>query len=311
MRAPILSAVLLLAVLGSHAETGKIIIAHRGASGYVPEHTLEAYALAYGMGAHYIEQDLALTKDGRFICLHDIHLESTTTVEEVFPERKREDGKWYAIDFTLDEIRTLHAEERLPGRFPQGKSSFRVPTFEEAIELIQGLNTSTGKDIGIYPELKAPGFHAKEGQPVEEKFLAILKQYGYEGPQAKCFVQCFESAPLKKMRGELGSTLPQVYLMGGDKSTLDELTEVGLVEIKAFATGIGPDKNLLERDATIAARAHAAGLVVHPYTVRRDQKPGKYPTTQDELRRILFEHDVDGLFCDFPDDGVAVLAAGR
>jgi glycerophosphoryl diester phosphodiesterase len=84
-----------------------------------------------------------------------------------------------------------------------------------------------------------------------------------------------------------------------------------LVEIKAFATGIGPDKNLLERDATIAARAHAAGLVVHPYTVRRDQKPGKYPTTQDELRRILFEHDVDGLFCDFPDDGVAVLAAGR
>lgn len=293
----------------ANAETDKFVIAHRGASGYVPEHTLEAYAMAYGMGAGYVEQDLVRTKDGAFVCLHDIHLEMTTNVEETFPERKREDGRWYAIDFTLDEIRTLKAHERLPGRFPTGKSDFRVPTFQEAIELVQGLNKTTGRDVGIYPELKDPGFHADAGQPMEEAFLAILKEYGYEGPQAKCFAQCFSRGPLKKMR-ELGSTLPQVYLMGGDKATLDELTDAGIQEIATFANGIGPDKSLLERDPTLVERAHAAGLVVHPYTVRRDQKPGKYPTTEDELRHIFFTRNVDGLFCDFPDDGVKVLAQG-
>src|SRR5690606_29927835 len=117
-----------------------VVIAHRGASGYLPEHTLAAYAMGYAMGADYIEPDLVLTKDKHFICLHDIHLEATTNVEEVFPDRRRDDGKWYAADFTLAEIKTLEAQERIKGRFPQGHSPLGVPTFEEMVELVQGLN---------------------------------------------------------------------------------------------------------------------------------------------------------------------------
>lgn len=302
---------LLLASAAAMADDTKIIIAHRGASGYLPEHTLEAYTMAHALGSHYIEPDLALTKDAHFICLHDIHLEMTTNVEEAYPDRKREDGRWYAIDFTLEEVRTLKVHERLPKRFPAGKADFRIPTLQEMIELVQGLNTTTGQDAGIYPELKEPSFHEKEGQPMEAKLLEVLKQYGYDGPDAKCFVQCFEEAPLRKMRSELGSTLPQIFLMGNGKETLDALTEARLKDITTFATGIGPDKSLVQRDPAIVARAHAAGLKVHPYTVRRDQKPPKYPTTQDEIRGILYNAGADGLFCDFPDDGIAVVSAGN
>jgi glycerophosphoryl diester phosphodiesterase len=300
----LITAGLCLLSLSAMAAEDKIIIAHRGASGYVPEHTLEAYAMAHALGAHYIEPDLVLTKDGRFVAMHDIHLESTTNVEEVFPDRKRADGRWYAIDFTLEEIKQLRAEERLKKRFPQGMSKFEIPTFEEVIELVQGINQSTGREAGIYPELKSPGFHAREGQPMEEKFLEVVKAYGYEGPDARIFVQCFEPAPLKRMRHELGSTLPQILLMGDIKPGL---TEERLAEIATFANGIGPDKAMVDRDPELVPRAHAAGLKVHPYTVRRDQKPPRFESTLDEIRHILITRGADGLFCDFPDDGIAAL----
>ena len=141
----------------------KIVIAHRGASGYLPEHTLPAYALAHGMGADFIEPDLVLTRDGHLICLHDIYLQETTNAEQLFPDRARDDGRWYAADFTLDEIRRLQAEERLDSRFPKGASRFAVPAFTEMIELVQGLNGRTGRAVGIYPELKAPAWHRAEG----------------------------------------------------------------------------------------------------------------------------------------------------
>jgi glycerophosphoryl diester phosphodiesterase len=284
----------------------KIVIAHRGASGYLPEHTLEAYAFAYALGADYIEPDLTRTKDGRYIALHDIHLEGTTNVESVFPERKRDDGRWYAIDFTLAEVKQLAAQERLPKRFPENKSRFEVPTFEEVIELVQGLNATTGRDVGIYPELKDPGFHAKEGQPMEKAFLEILAQYGYTGPDAKCFVQSFSPGTLKALRSEHKTTLPLILLMGGDA-----VTEADIAEAAAYANGIGPDKNLIVKQPEIVTWAHAHKLLIHPYTVRRDLKPPKYATTQDELKALYFEHDVDGLFSDFPDDAVAVLKQGR
>jgi len=130
--------------------------------------------MAYALGADYVEQDLALTKDGRFICVHDIHLEATTNVEEVFPDRKRPDGRWYVADFTLEEVKRLRAHERLPHRFPMGQSKFEVPTFEEAIELVQGLNKTCGRDIGIYPELKEPSWHRQAGLPMEESFLKVV-----------------------------------------------------------------------------------------------------------------------------------------
>jgi glycerophosphoryl diester phosphodiesterase len=132
---------------------GKIVIGHRGASGYLPEHTLEAYALAHGQGADYIEPDLVRTRDGAFLCLHDIYLEPTTDVATVFPGRARADGRFYAADFTLEEIRRLRVRERLERRFPRDASRFAAPTFEEMIELVAGLNRTTGRGGGVYPEV--------------------------------------------------------------------------------------------------------------------------------------------------------------
>ena len=151
----------------------KLVIAHRGASGYLPEHTLAAKAMAHAQLADYIEQDLVMTRDDRVIVLHDHHLDQVTNVRDVFAERHRDDGRYYVVDFTLEEIRSLSVYERfdfedgtaLPvfaDRFPVGVSRFRIHTFEEEIELIQGLNISTGRSVGIYPEIKSPGFHQEE-----------------------------------------------------------------------------------------------------------------------------------------------------
>ena len=288
-----------LAAMCATAQT-KSVIGHRGACGYVPEHTLESYALAHAMGADYIEPDLVLTKDKVFICLHDIRLNATTDVEIVFPERKRDDGKYYAADFTLAEIKRLHAHERLKDRFPQGASSFEVPTFTEMIELVQGLNKTTGREAGIYPELKEPQWHRDHGLPMEEAFLALMTQYGYTGKTAKAFVQCFEPGPLKRMR-ELKSELPQIQLMGAEKEFVPMLTAEGLAEIAKYANGIGPDKGMIEKDPDLVKRAHAAGLLVHPYTLRKDLLPAKYSSFDNELNQFYNMYGVDGLFTDFPD----------
>ena len=276
-----------------------LVIAHRGASGYLPEHTLPAYAFGYAQGADFVEPDLVMTRDGVLICLHDIHLEDTTDVEERFPDRKRPDGRWYAADFTLDEIRTLRAHERLEKRFPRGTSSFAVPTFAEMIELVQGLNESTGRNVGIYPELKAPAWHREQGLPMEKTFLEIVGSYGYEGPDAAIFVQCFEAPPLERMRA-LGSELPQIQLVSGEQA-LELLSAEGLERVASYAQGVGPSKTLLERDRDVVARVHAAGLALHPYTFRADDVPGDYDSFDEELEKFLVELGVDGLFTDFPD----------
>ena len=168
----------------------KVVIAHRGASGYLPEHTLPAKAMAFAQGADYLEQDLVMTKDDQLVVLHDHYLDRVTDVADRFPDRARKDGRYYAIDFTLAEIKSLKFSEgftvengkkvqTFPGRFPMGKSDFRVHTFEEEIEFIQGLNHSTGKNIGLYPEIKAPWFHHQEGKDIATRVLEVLKKYGY------------------------------------------------------------------------------------------------------------------------------------
>ena len=304
-----ISALCIFLAIGAVGQTGgKIVIAHRGASGYLPEHTLEAYAYAFALGADYIEPDLVRTKDGEFICLHDIHLEGTTNVEEVFPDRKREDGRWYAADFTLDEVKSLQAHERLDGRFPKEGADFEVPTLTEMIELIQGLNSATGRNVGIYPELKGPSFHRDAGLAMEEDFLAILSRYGYEGPDARVYVQCFEDEPLRRMREELGSKLPQVMLMGGRQAE-EWLTAEGLDDIATFANGVGPDKTAIDRDPDAVIRAHERGLVVHPYTIRADNVGRGYEDVADELFIFYHTHNVDGVFTDHPD--AASQALGR
>lgn len=287
-------------------QPSKTVIAHRGASGYLPEHTLPAYALAHGIGADYIEPDLVLTRDGHFICLHDIYLQATTNVEEVFPDRARDDGRWYAADFTLDEVRQLQAEERLGSRFPKGRSRFAVPAFTEMIELVQGLNERTGRTVGIYPELKAPEWHRAQGLPMEESLLQVLGRYGYLEQGARLFVQSFEAESLKRLRA-LGSELPQVFLMAEVAQYRSFLSAEGIAGVAGFATGIGPAKTMLERQPELVGWAHDAGLTVHPYTFRADQVPGRYDSHEAELRRYLFDLGVDGVFTDFPDRARAVV----
>ncbi len=278
-----------------------IVIAHRGASGYVPEHTLEAYAMAYAQGADYIEPDLVLTKDDVFICLHDIHLEATTDVEALFPDRRRDDGSWYAIDFSLDEIKSLHVHERLEGRFPVGKSSFEVPTFEEMIELVQGLNQTTGRTVGIYPELKAPSFHREEGHPVEALALELLSRYGYVDADSPVYVQCFEPDTLNALRDDFHTTLKLVQLIGDEDEFAPLRTEQGIEAIARYADGIGPHKGDINSDPRLVKWALSRGLEVHPYTFRADDVGEGFESFDAELERYIDVLQITGLFTDQTD----------
>ena len=180
----------------------KIVIAHRGASGYLPEHTLEAKAMAHTMNADFIEQDLVLSKDDIPIVIHDIYLDNVTDVATKFLDRKRNDNRYYVIDFTFDELKSLRVTERFnpktgeqfyPNRFPKNKGNFKLHSLQEEIELIQGLNKSTSKNIGIYPEIKEPEFHRKEGKNLTEIVLKVLSDYGYKTKKDNCILQCFDA----------------------------------------------------------------------------------------------------------------------
>ena len=311
----------------------KIVIAHRGASGYLPEHTLAAKAMAHAMGAHYIEQDVVMTKDDALIVLHDITLDRTTDVAEKFPDRVRDDGRYYAIDFTLEEVRSLAATEAFvmeegkkvqgyKNRFPINLSSFSVPTLEEEIQLIQGLNKSTGKDVGIYPEIKQPKFHRDEGKDISTAVVKLLKEYGYFSRSEKVFLQTFSFEELKEIRTniftEVGVEIDLILLVGNKNTYPWIFEEGGMEKIAKFADGIGPDKGLvIFRESTasntqvtpLVSRAHAAGLKVHPYTYRLDT--GQIPNYADNFDELLRKHfldaDVDGIFTDFPDKAVKFL----
>ena len=311
----------------------KIVIAHRGACGYLPEHTLAAKAMAYAMGAHYIEQDVVMTKDDALIVLHDITLDRTTDVSEKFPDRVRDNGRYYAIDFTLEEVRSLAATEgfrikegkKVQGfknRFPMNSSSFNVPTLEEEIQLIQGLNKSTGKDVGIYPEIKQPKFHRDEGKDISTAVVKLLKDYGYFSRNDKAFLQTFSFEELKEIRTnifpEVGVAINLIQLVENNGSYSWVFEEGGMAKIAKFADGIGPDKSLVISPkstasnlqfTTLVSRAHEAGLKVHPYTYRLD--PGQLPDYADNFEELLRRHfqdaDVDGVFTDFPDRAIKFL----
>jgi len=315
---------LFLVVALDAAEPRPLIIAHRGASGYLPEHTLAAKALAYGQGADFLEQDVVLSKDGVPVVFHDTVIDTTTDVAKQFPGRQRADGRFYALDFTVAELKRLNVTERFnpktgkavfPHRFPVGAGSFQVVTLEEEIRFIQSLNRSTGRHVGIYPELKAPAWHRKEGRDLAAAVLPILRQYGYDDKAAACYVQCFEYDEVKRLRGELGWRGQLIMLLGGkgmgpggtDFTYLQ--TDAGLAELAKLVDGIGPPigsyvtgKSPAERQVTdLAARARKVGLKSHPYTLRADELP-KCVTSVDELLSALFtEAKVDGLFTDFPD----------
>lgn len=309
----------------------KVVIAHRGASGYLPEHTLAGKALAYGMGAHYLEQDVVLTRDNHPIVIHDIYLDTVTDVAAVYPNRARANGRYYAIDFTLEEIRRLRASERIdpltgqvvyPGRFPHGRSVFGIATLQEEIELIQGLNTSLNREVGIYPELKAPQFHAEQGRDILAVVLRLLTDYGYTAGDGSCLLQCFDSDTLLRLRFDMQSKLVIVQLLGDECREWDEFQAGGmdwehwLDEIAGYADGIAPDMNLVYdgqeeagvRPASVLVnQAHNRGLFVHPYNVRADLLPGYVRSLEELLEIFYLEMGVDGLFTDFPDQAVRFL----
>jgi len=327
----------------------KVVIAHRGASGYLPEHSMPAKAMAYAMGADYIEQDVVMSKDDQLLILHDHYLDRVTDVAVKFPERKRKDGRYYAIDFTLAEIQTLAMTEgfsveggqnkaNFPERFPLWKSTFKVHTLADEIELIQGLNHSTNQNIGIYPEIKSPAFHLNEGKDISKAVLNELKQYGYSKPSSKVFLQCFDPIELKRIKTvllpELNISIKLVQLIamtswqetliyteqGQDVYNYDwMLKPSAMAKIAEYANGIGPwspmlinegeDKTAKPTSNGMVEAAHNAGLVVHPYTFRADKGLiPEFAENFDELLHIYY-HDigVDGVFTDFPDKAVNFL----
>jgi glycerophosphoryl diester phosphodiesterase len=265
---------------------------------------------------------------------HDIHVDTTTDAAARFPERRRADGRLYAIDFTWAELRSLKVTERtapgggkpvFPRRFPSRPddgAAFRLCTLEEQIALIHGLNASTGRRVGLYPEIKAPAFHRREGRDPGAALLALLRRHGYTGPDDPVFVQCFDPAELKRLRTELGCELRLVQLIGdnGDEDIpvdYDTLrTPIGLREIARYAQGIGPHLGHIASGigadgrpqfTMLVADAHAAGLLVHPYTFRSDALPRGVPTIEALLAVFIDAAKVDGVFIDQPDAAVRFL----
>lgn len=302
-----------------------VVIAHRGASGYLPEHTREAKVMAHAMGADFIEQDVVLSKDDVPMVLHDVHLDTTTDVAEKFPDRRRADGRFYAIDLTAAEIGTLVATERfdhrtgkqvMPLRHPKGRGVFRVPTLESELELIAELNRTAGRRAGIYPELKAPAWHRKEGKDLAAIVLPILRKYGYATKSDPCYLQCFEYAEVKRVRGELGWKGNLIMLLGGSKGVdgtdFTRLkTDDGLKELSGVVEGIGPSLvDIIGKDASVTdliTRAHAVGLLVHPYTLRADALPKGVKDMRQAAELIFRNARADGLFTDHPDQVIKIL----
>jgi len=311
-----------------------IVIAHRGASGYLPEHTLESKAMAHAMNADFIEQDIVLTKDSIPVVLHDIHVDTVSDVAIRFPDRKRQDGRYYAIDFTLDELRQLSLTERFniqngkpvfPNRFPKDRSRFEIATLEEELQLIQGLNLARNRKAGIYPEIKQPAWHRKQGFDPSQVVIGLLRNYGYTTKSDDCWLQCFEYDEVKRVRTELNWEGRLVLLLGSfnkGTETTDEpdlRTDAGMKDIAKVVDGIGPAISLIidgksptERQLTsLTRRAHALGLKVHPYTLRIDELPKTVSSVEDLMQLLFSEAKVDGLFTDFPDVAVDWLSKNR
>jgi len=296
-----------------------LIIAHRGASGHRPEHTIESYTLGIAMGADYIEPDLVSTKDGVLVVRHENEIGGTTDVAEKFPARrttKTIDGQsitgWFTEDFTLAEIKTLRARERLPFRSHDRDGLYPVPTFDEVLALADAKSRETGRTIGVYPETKHPTYFRSIGLPLEPPLLETLARHGKRDRTAAVFIQSFEPANLQLLRPQ--TTLRLVLLL---EATAD-VSPARLAEIRTFADGIGPNTRLivpanadgtLREPTSLVADAHHAGLVVHVWTLRSEPaflSPSYGGDAIKEYRQFA-ELGVDGIFGDFPDVATAAL----
>ena len=321
-----------------------LVIGHRGASGHVPEHTLAAYALAILEGADYIELDLVMTRDGQLVSRHDNELGLTTDVARhpEFAERRRTqdiDGQsltgWFSEDFTLAELKTLRAIERIPAIRPGNArldGAFEIPTLQEIIDLAKSLQAGRQRPVGLYIETKHPSHFRRLGLGLERPLVEILRRNGYHSRQSPVYIQSFEVGNLKTLSQLTPLRLVQLFdvgqpydqrLQGSGLTYAQMASPAGLRAIAGYAAGVGPDKSqVIPRDAngnlsrptTFVADAHAAGLLVHPYTFRAENSflPGNLRHGQDpaargdieaEIRTFL-DAGIDGLFIDQPDIAV-------
>ena len=329
-----------------------IVIAHRGASGYVPEHTLVAYAMAIHQGADFIEPDLVITKDGHLIARHDNVLDLTTDVSTrpEFAGRKTTktvDGVtitgWFSEDFTLVEIKTLRAIERIPGNRPANTrfdGQFEIPTLQEIIDLARGYEKILDRRIGLYPETKHPTYFDRLGLSLEEPLIRVLRRNGYEGRNSQVFIQSFEINNLRKLKTM--TRIPLVQLLwiegkpydveaGGGSLTYEQMaTPAGLAQIASYAKGVGPEKSFIipldasgnldpSRATSFVQQAHAVGLQVHPYTFRSENVflPTNFRSSADPNAlgngageiKIFLRTGIDGFFTDQTDRGIVAREA--
>jgi glycerophosphoryl diester phosphodiesterase len=281
------------------------------------------------MGADFLEQDVVLSSDGVAIVLHDIHLDSTTDVAQRFPGRARGDGRFYAIDFSLAEIRALSVHERThvgsdhtntavyPDRYPVDHALFGIPTLAEEIQMISGLDRSRGRCSGLYIEFKSPNWHRSQGFDLPGAVMSVLRETAYYDHPEQVYLQCFDDQTLLQLRNESNMQLPIIQLIGdnswGEDSRVDYdylRTAQGLDYIASYAQGIGPHipHIYLGKSPTgtamlsnLAAMAQARGLQVHPYTFRRDELPQGIANFKELLDIFIEQVGIDGLFTDFPD----------
>jgi glycerophosphoryl diester phosphodiesterase len=302
-----------------------IVIAHRGASGYLPEHTLVAKAWAHAAGADYLEQDVVLTRDDVPVVFHDLVLEEVTDVAAVFPSRARSDGHWYVVDFTFDELQLLAVHERVdattgaptwPGRFHARGLPFRISSLAQELDFIRALNAASGREAGVYTEVKSPAWHRTQGKDSSPIILRTLAEHGYRTRTDRAFVQCFDSQETRRIRTELRCELQLVQLIGENAwnegpDDYDRMRAAeGLRDVATYADGVGPwIPHVVQWPApgaapvvtTFVRDAHAAGLVVHPYTFRTDALPPNAPDAPATHRALFELAHVDGVFTDFAD----------
>jgi glycerophosphoryl diester phosphodiesterase len=300
------------------AQTRPIIIGHRGASGYRPEHTLESYRVAIAQGADFIEPDLVMTKDRVLVARHENEIGLTTDAEVKFPERKttkviggEKVTGWFIEDFTLADLKTLRAKERLAARSHDYDGEFEVPTFEEILRFVKEQEGAAGRRIGIYPETKHPSYHESLGLAITDSLIEALHRAGYGSREDPIFIQSFEAGNLKAARQKTKLRLIQLIEKPAP-------TPTQLKEIATYADGIGPAKTLVQpvgpngallAPTSLVKDAHAAGLLVHVWTVRADPPflaAGYHGDPLAEYRRLRFL-GVDGIFTDFPDQAVTAL----